>query len=55
MANISSDGNETSGAPPLSMLKFGALAFCLYICLHEGVGPFGTGLTDSSELSCECN
>ena len=28
--------------------------FCFHICLWEGVGSRGTGVTDSCELPCGC-
>ena len=28
--------------------------FCLHVCLCEGVGSPGTGVTDSCELPCGC-
>jgi hypothetical protein len=28
--------------------------FCLHVCLREGVGSSGTGVTDSCEPSCGC-
>lgn len=42
---------QTHTHPPVCTFE---LVFCLHVCLCEGVGSPGSGVTDSSEVPCGC-